>query len=153
MISKPEELDLTLEDHDKALHEISFLLHNMTGTVSELVGRATRTVALSAGREAAHKMTAFGETTEPHEVIKAVIQKLSGGFHLEARWEGEDLILTFQHCIIRELSRKAELDLGGPLCTMFHGYVNGIIAELTKKGVRFKIESVGKEQCVINHLF
>ena len=46
----------TLDDHQKAFTEISFLLHIFAATVDELMGGATAPVGRIAGRRAARKL-------------------------------------------------------------------------------------------------
>jgi hypothetical protein len=145
-VSAASEQELTLEDHERALTELSFLIDMFTRTARELMGGATATVARAAGRHLGRKMPVYLQEPELTSVLDAIAGYLRNGFELEVSASGpgaESAELAWGRCAIRELCRRHDQELGGELCQMFHHFMAGVIDQLLGMPVRTRILSAG----------
>jgi len=145
-----EELNLTLEDHQKAKVEVAFLLNILSQTIPYVVGKASGVVGLRAGQEAARKMPLFFESPDISSVMEGIQHFLEGGFDITSEIADEDIELTVGRCALREVCEIENLPLNGDLCKLFHDYMNGMITELAKRKFKMDILKTG-DTCVIKH--
>jgi predicted hydrocarbon binding protein len=132
---------LTEADHEKAFIEVAFLTEIFGGTIDNIMGGTTSSVGRISGREFAKKLR-FTEQPNNHQEFFAALQKrMAGGF--EFSYDGQDGAgeLTFQRCVIADICKTRSMKTGGPLCTLFHSYFDGIVNELTNKPTKTEITS------------
>lgn len=147
------EIDLSYEDHEIALKEVAFLLEHFSATISELVGKASGTVGMNSGREAARKMPVVFASLEQEQIFAAIAEQLKGGFDIQMHVENdEDLVQKIGRCAIRNACQTASEELGGNICSMFHAYLRGVVTEAS--GIKLRAGKIepGEEQCVIREL-
>lgn len=143
------EISLTVEDHQEALKEVAFLLGNFASTIEELVGKATGTVGMNSGREAARKMPVEFSMLDREQALRAIEEHLVGGFEIRFKVEGEDLVEEVGRCAIRGACRTTNEQLGTTICSMFHAYLRGMLTEATELKLRAGKIEAGEESCII----
>lgn len=141
------ELNLTLEDHQKAKTEISFLLEIFADTIVELMGGATATVGRMAGRHIAEKLPVYLPNPDLESVMLAVKEHFASGYDISFKCEEDAAELIFGRCAIRDILKERGIEVGGDLCKVFHYALAGIVNQLLKKGAKGIIVTPG-EQCV-----
>jgi hypothetical protein len=141
-----EDLTLTLEDHQKAFTEVSFLLDIFAATVHDLMGGATDSVGRIAGREMAKKLPLYIPDPTLEDVLEQVAGRLKKGFEIRFTSSGGGADVTFERCALRDVCRVRGLALGGPLCSLFRSYLDGVVNELAYRPVKSRIVSTG-EHC------
>ena len=130
------ELGLTLEDHQKAKTEISFLLEIFAATIVELMGGATRTVGRMAGRHMAEKLPVYLPDPTLESVLSAVSEHFSSGYDIKFTCQKDVAELTFGKCAIRDILRERNIEVGGDLCKVFHYALAGIVNQLLNRGAK-----------------
>jgi ferredoxin len=143
------EEELTLDDYQKAHQEVSFLLDVLTETISDLAGRAITIVGRESGKVAAKQMPLYFEQKNLQEVLKTLQNSLKAGWSFQFELPEDDiLILSFDHCILREIAQKQQ-KLGSNLCVFFHSYLGGIIGEFLKKTSVIKSVEPDQKECKV----
>lgn len=133
------ELDLTVEEHDKAFTEVSFLLEIFIETMEALSGSGAPSVGMSAGRQMGKKLPIYLHEPKLDEAIAAVNKKLESGFDVELNCTDLNAELKVGRCAIRDVCKRRGQEVGGELCKMFHYYHAGIVSEVYGKPVRPRI--------------
>lgn len=142
------ELELTLEDHQKAKTELSFLLEIFADTIVELMGGATATVGRLAGCHMAEKLPVYLPNPTPENVLVAVKEHLSSGYEIALQFDDEGAEVKFGRCAIRDILNERGIAVGGDLCKVFHFTLAGIANQLLGKAAKGTIVAPGNEQCV-----
>ncbi len=142
------ELSLTLEDHEKAFTEVSFLVEMLVRTAGEVVGRSLPSLGTNAGRNMGRKLPIYLPSPTLDAVQKAVAERLAAGFAMEGKADGSCCDLKVGRCAIREVCRDRKAEVGGEICRMFHYYLAGQIAQLLGKPVRVGAVTPG-ETCSV----
>ena len=142
------ELQLTLEDHQRAFTEVSFLMEMLVRTAGEVVGRSMPSLGTNAGRQAARKLPIAPVEPELEAVLRAVAGSLSAGFDLGGACNGSGADLRIGRCVVRDVCRQRGLELGGELCKAFHYYLAGMMAQLLGKPARPGAVGAG-ESCTL----
>lgn len=135
---------LTVEDHRKALLEVSFLLEIFADTVHDLMGGATRPVGRIAGRGAARKLPVYLPDATLEAALSALAAQCARGFEITSQVASSAAELRFGRCAIREACRARGLEPGGRLCQLFHYYLDGVTNELCRRPVRSTLKVVGE---------
>jgi len=148
-MSEPGELSLTLQDHEKALTEISFLLEILVTTAGEVVGKSTPSLGINAGRHMARKLPLDLAAPDLDEVLTALAQQMAAGYEIQSRLSERGADVDFGRCAIREVCKNRQLPLGGDLCKMFHSYFCGMTAQLLGKPVRVGSIRADVERCTV----
>ena len=130
------ELELTLEDHQRALTEVSFLLEMLVRTAGEVVGRSMPSLGTNAGRQMGRKLPVAPVKPEPAAVLRVVAESLAAGFAIAGECNGSGADLRIERCVVRDVCRQQGLELGGELCKAFHYYLAGMMAQLLGKPAR-----------------
>ncbi len=130
------ELELTEEDHDKAFTEVSFLLDIFVKTIDSFIGRSAPSLGVTAGRNTAKKLPIYLKDPTPEEALSELTRLFSDGFEITYEIAGDEAVLQFRQCPIRDVCQNRGLQLGQHTCEMFHYYFAGILAELTGRMVR-----------------
>ena len=135
-------LDLSPEDYQKATVEVAFLLDAFASTIDNIMGGNTAPVGRIAGRDTARKLPIYlSEPTLP-DVVDALSSQMHAGFDFAL--DGDELV--FNACIIRDMCALRKIETGGPLCHLFHSYLDGIVDGLICRPVKSTALSVG-DQC------
>ena len=142
------ELSLTLEDHQKAKTEISFLLEIFASTIVELMGGATRTVGRMAGRHMAEKLPVYLPNPTLESVLSAVAEHYSAGYDIQYKCDENAADLTFGRCAIRDILKERNLEVGGDLCKVFHYALAGVVNQLLDRGAKGVIVKPGNDTCL-----
>ena len=125
------ELGLTLEDHEKAFTEVSFLLDILFKTIEVFVGKSSLSLPVVAGRKMARVLPVHLESKSPEEALKELVRVFSIGLDISGRFDGNDAIISLRQCPIRYVCNEREISINGQACNMFHYYMAGIMAEFT----------------------
>lgn len=147
------ELTLTPEDYDKAFTEISFLLDMFVDTIETFVGKSTPSLAVAAGRKMAQNMPIHLQEATPENALAEFIRVFRiQQMEIDGRFAGKEAVISINHCPIRSVCLKRNMDVDGQICQMFHYYVAGILAELAGCPARPKTVETG-EKCTFNMMF
>ena len=130
------ELELTLEDHQSAFTEVSFLLEVLVRTAGEVVGKSLPALGANAGRHMGRKLPVHLDRPDLAAAERAVAGRLGAGFDIQGACAGQGADLTIGRCALREVCRSRGLEVGGELCRVFHHYHAGMIAQLLGRPVR-----------------
>jgi hypothetical protein len=142
------ELKLTLEDHQRAFTEVSFLLEMLVRTAGEVVGRSMPSLGANAGRQMGRKLPVLITHPELEKVLPVVAESLSAGFDIAGKVATNGADLCIRRCVVRDVCRQRGLELGGELCKVFHYYLVGMMAQLLGKPVRPGAVTAG-ETCTL----
>ena len=146
------ELKQTMQDHDKAFIEVSFLLDMFIDTIEKFVGKSTPSLAVASGRKMAQNMPIYLEEPNAGKALDEMIRVFSEGFDIKGSFEGKEATIEIDHCPIRSVCLERNLDINGPTCQMFHYYIAGIMAELTGSPARPQTIETG-EKCTFKLAF
>ena len=146
------ELEQTMEDHDKAFIEVSFLLDMFVDTIETFVGKSTPALAVASGRKMAQNMPIYLEEPSGVTALEEMIRVFSEGFDIAGKFDGKEATIHIDHCPIYAVCQERKLELNGPTCQMFHYYIAGIMAELTGSPTRPKTIEAG-EKCSFKLMF
>lgn len=138
-----QEREATLEDHQKAFAEVSFLIDIFTTTIDLIMGGATAPVGRIAGRDAARKLPGYRPQPTLPEVVGELAERMKGGFEfrlVEAEM-GQELV--FRRCVFQEVCATRGLPQGGATCKLFHAYLDGQINELLSRPVKSELVEWG----------
>jgi len=141
------ELTATLDEHQKAFTEVSFLLDVLAETITQVVGNSTASLGISAGKHMAKKMPIYLDKPSFEEVLTALIQKMQNGFEITFQRDEGGASLEFGRCSIGDVCENRSLERGGKLCSLFHYYFAGMCAELYGKPVRASKAAAGSDKC------
>jgi hypothetical protein len=130
------ELQLTLEDHERAFTEVSFLLEMLVRTAGEVVGRSMPSLGTNAGRQVGRKLPIAPVKPELEPVLRVVFESLSAGFDIAGECTGSGADLRVGRCVVRDVCQQQGLELGGELCKAFHHYLAGMMAQLLGRPAR-----------------
>ncbi len=142
-MNKKPEAALTLDDHQQAFTEVSFLLDIFAATIDNLMGGATVSVGRIAGRHMAKNLPLYMPNPPLSDVLAALAEHMQGGFAISFHCEGDKADITFGHCVIRDVCNIRRLPPGGELCQLFHYYTDGMINELCLKPAKSVLTTCG----------
>lgn len=131
------ELQLTAEDHDKAFVEVCFLLDMFVSTIEKFVGKSTPALAVAAGRKMALNMPIHLNDPTPDNALSELVRVFTlQQMEISGEMQGNDAMITIDHCPIGAVCRERKMELDGAACQMFHYYLGGILAEFTGRPAR-----------------
>jgi hypothetical protein len=133
------------DDHDKAALEVAFLLDIFASTIDDLMGGATASVSRIAGRSMAQKFPVTLHSPDLREAISAVAGQMHGGFDFSASIRDCHADMTFNKCAIRQMCQDRNVPLGGPICKLFHYYLDGVLNEMYSRPVKSQVVSTGPQ--------
>lgn len=139
------ELTLTLEDHQRAFTELSFLLEMLVRTAGEVVGKSMPSLGTNAGRQMGRKLPVLLAEPDLEAVLRTAAEALAAGFELSGARAGSGADIRVGRCVVRDVCRQRGLQLGGELCKAFHCYLAGMMAQLLGKPVRQGAFTAGQE--------
>ena len=134
------EVNLSLEDHQVAFTEISFLLDIFNHTIGDLMGGATATVGRIVGRKMANKLPLFFNNPTIEDVLSELSQYYKDGCNFTFKAVDDGAILEFKECAIRRICMTRNQELGGEICKMFHYSLAGIVNRIMNSPVKSVIE-------------
>jgi len=141
------ELQLTSEDHDNAFNEVCFLLDMFVDTIEKFVGKSTPSLAVAAGRKMAANMPVFIDEDTVDKALSELVRIFTvQQMEISGEMQGNEAVISINHCPIGSVCQKRGMDLDGSTCQMFHYYIAGIMAEFTGRPARPKTLSAG-ESC------
>jgi hypothetical protein len=132
-----------LEDHEKALTEMAFLLDMFATTIHDLMGGATGSITRIAGRSMAQKLPDYLNNPTIEQTMAAISKRLKGGFEISSQCHANCAKLEIGKCAIRRICEARNVPLDGPLCQLFHFYLDGIVNELYYRPVKSRIAQTG----------
>ncbi|MDK9699974.1 MAG: hypothetical protein OEM52_07515, partial [bacterium] len=119
------EQKLTQEDYGNAFSELSFLLDIYSETINDLMGGSIDSVGRITGREMAKKIPIYLTDLSPESVMQSVTEYLKHGFDISCSCQDHNVGIKIERCVIRKVCENRNLPLGGPLCRIFHSYLDG----------------------------
>ena len=138
--------EITLEDHQKAFTEVAFIMDIFAATIDNIMGGATAPVGRIAGREMAKKLPLNLNSPTLEEAITVIAPRMEAGFRFSLQERVGERELLFGRCVVRDVCTILRIQLGGPLCRLFHAYFDGILNELICRPVKSELSACG-EQC------
>jgi hypothetical protein len=135
----------TTEDHEKALVEVAFLLNIFATTINDLMGGATSSISRISGRSMARKMPVYLKDADIQQILTAIAEELKGGFEISSTCNHNSAEMSFNKCAIRKICETRNIELNGPLCKLFHYYLDGIVNDLYFRPAKSMITSTGKK--------
>lgn len=126
-------------DYQKATVEVAFLLDAFATTIDNIMGGNTAPVGRISGRDTASKLPLHLEAPTLQEVVQALGRQLRSGFSLAM--DGDELVVG--SCILRDMCAVRRIETGGPLCRLFHSYLDGLVDGLLCRPVKSSPQSIG----------
>jgi hypothetical protein len=126
----------SFEDHQKAFTEVAFLLDIFASTIDNIMGGATASVGRFAGRGMAAKWPIDLDHPTLRATLDVVSERMKSGFDITCTERENVVDVTFEKCVIRDVCRARSLELGGPLCKLFHSYFDGVVNEIVCRPVK-----------------
>ena len=148
-MSPANELQLSLEEHDQAFIELSFLVEVFVQTVGSLIGGASATVGRTAGKHLARKLPLHLEEKSMAAVLEGLSRQGAGGFEMSYSCDKSGADMEYGRCAIREACKVRGQELGGEMCKMYHFFVSGMVEQLVGERVPPRITESGPEKCTI----
>ena len=133
----------TLEDHQNAFTEVSFLLDIFASTVTEMMGGATASVGRIAGRQMARHIPLYLAECDLPIVLAGLSDKMSKGFEFSFSCVDDGADFEFSRCAIRDVCASRNKEVGQEICEFFHFYFDGIVNELTGRPTKTRLVETG----------
>lgn len=147
------ELQLGVEEHEKAFVEVCFLLDMFVDTIEQFVGKSTPSLAVAAGRKMAGNMPIHLTDPTPENALSELVRVFKiQQLDISGEMDGKEAQIIINQCPIGAVCKERNMELDGSACQMFHYYVGGILAEFTGRPVRPKTVSAG-ETCTFRLMF
>jgi hypothetical protein len=127
---------LTVDDHERAMTEVSFLLDIFASTVDELMGGASAPVGRAAGRQAAARMPLHLPDPTLETVLQSLRAHMARGYAMTWQQGGTGAQVSFDRCVVREACQRQGQQPGGALCRLFHFYLDGVVNGLLHRPVK-----------------
>lgn len=144
MIDTNNELDLCVEDYDKAFTEVSFLLDMFIETIVAFVGKSTPALAVAAGRKMAANLPVHLVEKTPEEALGELVRVFRiQQMEITGEMQAGQSLISLKDCPIGSVCANRGMEIGGQACEMFHYYIAGIMAELTGRPARPKLLESG----------
>lgn len=145
--------DFTQNEYDQTFKLAAGLLDAYVDTLDSFVGKAAATIAVTSGRQVAETLCTAPDEKNCANGLAAMANAFSSQqVQIESRLEGNKAHLTLSNCPMKKICEANDKPLGSPICSMFHYYLTGIVAELGACSVRPASFEVG-ESCslVVDH--
>ncbi len=133
----------SLEDHQQAFTEVSFLLEMLVRTAGVVVGKSAPSLGTNSGRHAARKLPVLLDRPELPAALGAVTAALASGFELTPACADGRAEVKVGRCVVRDVCADRGLPLDGDLCKTFHQYLAGMSAQLLGRAVRVGAVTAG----------
>jgi hypothetical protein len=142
---------LTCQDYQDVLKDIGIRLISMSDVIKHILGRSVPAVGMTAGRVAARHLPYSFRDVDGTKVLENLQALMRPAWRFEYQVTAAIVEATFRDCAVREIYRRENRELGGDLCTLFHGYLSGLLSELSGKKYPVEVKSVG-EVCELKFL-
>ena len=142
-MNERSELAITLDDHQAAFTEVSFLLEIFATTVSKLMGGATASVGRIAGRHFARKLPVTLVDPTLEQVVQAFADHVRKGTDIAFTRTASGVDLTITRCAMRNVCRSRHAEPGGDVCQLYHMFIDGVVNELYSRPAKSTITEVG----------
>ncbi|MBN2717011.1 MAG: hypothetical protein JXX14_14265 [Deltaproteobacteria bacterium] len=129
------EVDLTKSDYDAAFTEVSFLFEVLASTVKDVIGNSAP-LGVSAGRSMARKIPVNLKEPSLGQVFDVLKKHFKDGFEFEANASDAGGEFKVGTCVIRDICKNQNVELGGEMCRIFHSYLGGMMAQLSGRQAR-----------------
>ncbi|MFX0161999.1 MAG: hypothetical protein ACFE68_01505 [Candidatus Hodarchaeota archaeon] len=116
---------------------------------SNLLGPGAKGILYGSGKSAGKKIGKTKELVGNLSEALNVVTEIHNAIKLGMTDEGK---IVCNDCPFREMLEAAALPLGGVICSLGHGYIAGILQELTGKKIDIKTEHAGPNACLLNAL-
>jgi hypothetical protein len=133
-------IDLSPEDYQAAFTEVAFLLDAFAAAIDNIMGGVTGPVGRIAGRDTAKKLPVHLPDPTLETVTELLGERMQAGFGFKL----EDGKLSFEKCVVRDVCRLRGIETGGPLCKLFHAYLDGVMDGLLHRPVKSSAVSMGE---------
>lgn len=145
--TKAATTELTQQDCETALKDVSVRLDALAQAVTETMGRGQRAVGRKAGTLAAAHLPEMYEEASLEDVLKRMQQRFRDSFDFEFELAGENVNLTFTPCgLHRVVTEMGETPGEAVLCKLFHEYWAGLLSSFAGARYRCDMPEVG-EHC------
>ncbi len=135
--------ELTVEDHQKAFTEVSFLTDIFAATVDDLMGGASTSVGRIAGRHMARKLPIDIVDPTLEQAVGAITHHYRRGFDLAFTCRPGGVDLEVGRCAMREVCGARQLEPGSHVCRLFHHFLDGLVNELCSRPTKSAIVETG----------
>jgi len=143
MNERPE-LTMTLDDHQAAFIEVSFLLDIFARTVDQLMGGATASVGRIAGRHFARKLPVRLVDPTLEDTVQAFAGQVRKGVDISFTTNSTGVDLTIDRCAVRNVCRSRGQEPGGAVCQLYHMFMDGVVNELYSRPAKSTITCAGE---------
>ena len=117
--------------------------------ISDLLGPGAKGILYGSGKSAGKKIGKTREVAASLAEALNVVNEIHNAIKLEPS-ENEKIVC--RDCPFREMLEAAALPLGGVICSLGHGYIAGMLQELTGKKMDLVMEHAGPNACLISVL-
>jgi hypothetical protein len=128
---------------------VAFLIDIFSSTIDTIMGGSTASVGRIAGRDTARKYPVYLQNPSLEDALSVIGDRMKSGFSISLEASGNESVLVFDRCIVREICQLRNSDLGKAMCRLFHEYFDGILDELINRPVKSEITQCG-QQCRTN---
>ena len=142
------EVDLQKSDYAAAFTEVSFLFEVLASTVKDVIGNSAP-LGVSAGRSMAKKIPINLKEPSLGQVFEVLKKHFDSGFEFTANVEDGGGNLQVGTCVIRDICRNQNTELGGEMCRIFHSYLGGMTAQISGRQARVTHTETG-DTCVLD---
>ena len=142
------EVELKQSDYDAAFTEVSFLFEVLASTVKDVIGNSAP-LGVSAGRSMARKIPVNLKQPSVNQVLDVMTRHFQNGFEFTSKTSEEGGELNVGACMIRDICRNQNTELGGEMCKIFHAYLSGMTAQLSGRQARVTHTAAG-DTCALD---
>lgn len=149
---KTAEAELTAEDWQEALKDVSVRLTALGQSVTETMGRGQKAVGRKAGQLAAAHLPEMYEGRSVEDVIARLRKRFVHSFDFDATVgdSGSEITIQFSKCALHRVVKEAGDEVGTSLlCGLFHEYWAGLLGTFTNNSYKIEMKEAGT-QCTMN---
>jgi NAD-dependent dihydropyrimidine dehydrogenase PreA subunit len=133
---KPVQQELTTDDINEAIRDVSVRLTGLTDSITETMGRGQKAVGRKAGKLAAEHLPEMYEGHTMPEVLERLSHRFKGAFDFTPEINANETSITihFQHCALTHVCQAGNTTPGQALvCSLFHEYWAGLVGAFGDK--------------------
>jgi hypothetical protein len=142
------EIELKQSDYSAAFTEVSFLFEVLATTVKDVIGNSAP-LGVSAGRSMARKIPVNLKQPSVAQVLDVMTRHFQNGFEFTSETDDQGGTITVGPCMIRDICKNQNAELGGEMCKIFHAYLSGMTAQLSGKQARIAHTAAG-DSCTLD---
>jgi predicted hydrocarbon binding protein len=148
----------------KSLQESMNFLGALASGIEDAIGRPANSMAYVAGKRLGKKLSRNAEKTEDIEMALAEVRKVLEANSclwqfdtvmpegrkslIETTEDGDEVLLVFQDCMIRQSLFSFGHHQKGSLCNMMYGFFSGALENITGCRSQLKILHAGENACL-----